>query len=241
MKTNTKLIFSFIGGATIGSLICFALLKDKLDAEMKEEISEMQKYYEKEKDEMDEDHFKEMQKLVGELDTDERQQAQYVDYVKKYSSPSGEAKAYISSVKNSEEVEEDDFIDNKVLNMTDEEIEEFMEWDDEYAHPEDDPAEEPYTITPEEFELTKQHYDKCTISWYTEDETLADEREEIIPDIERVVGIDNLQKFGVISKDPNVVFVRNEMLGSDYEILLCPEAYCESVLGIPLKRKPGEK
>ena len=81
MKKNTTILTSFIGGAVAGGLICFAVLKDKYDILLEEEIEEMKKYYEKEMHDIDEDHFREMQDLVCELDDEERTDRKYIDYV----------------------------------------------------------------------------------------------------------------------------------------------------------------
>jgi len=74
-------------------------------------------------------------------------------------------------------------------------------------------------------------YNKSTVTYFDGDNTLIDEREEVIPDIERTVGIDNMTRFGHKSKDKSVVYVRNERLETDFEVLLDQTSYTETVLG----------
>ena len=94
-----------------------------------------------------------------------------------------------------------------------------------------------------EFDEGYPHFDKITITYYENDDVLADEQDEVIPDIEAVVGYDSLGRFGDMSDDDCVVYVRNRRLGADYEIVLAQESYTESVLGIvqdkglPLRRR----
>lgn len=89
-----------------------------------------------------------------------------------------------------------------------------------------------YIISAEEFNTEMLHYDKLTITYYDEDDTLADEQEEIITDIDDVVGDDALTKFGYMSGDADIVFVRNEGLAVDYEVIRVFKSYSETVLGI---------
>lgn len=82
---------------------------------------------------------------------------------------------------------------------------------------------DPYVIPPENFgELD----DYTTISlMYFIDGTLADDNDEIIDNIEDTVPADFADHFGEF--DDDVVYVRNERLKVDYEILRSLKAYWE--------------
>lgn len=209
MKTNTKIILSFIGGAAVGSLICFALLKEKYENLANEEIEHMNNYYEEE--------LKNVREVVEEIkESEEQEKRTYVDYVKKYSP---------------DEIVKDKYYDMPYPDVIDEDYHE----DD--SPPEDPPEndllyEEPFVISREDFDDTYAHFDKITITYYEQDDVLADSQDEVIPDIESVVGYEALCRFGDMSDDDNIVYVRNGRLGSDYEIILAQESYTESVLGI---------
>lgn len=90
----------------------------------------------------------------------------------------------------------------------------------------------PYVISVEEFMGNDSGYDQITISYYEEDDTLCDEREQPIPDVEGTVGSGNLQRFGVGSDDVNIVYVRNERLRTDFEICRESGSFVQKVLGI---------
>jgi hypothetical protein len=83
----------------------------------------------------------------------------------------------------------------------------------------------PYVISPEDF---GEHDDYETISLtYYADGTLTDSTDEPIEDVEYVVGEDSLTHFGEYEDDS--VFVRNDRLRTDYEILLDTRNYSDVV------------
>lgn len=104
--------------------------------------------------------------------------------------------------------------------------------------PEDDPELDyphknvaPYVISAQSFINEKLEYEKLTITYYEGDDTLADDAEEIVDDPVSLAGEGVFEKFGTCgSEDPNVVYVRNERIGTDFEILLNKGAYSEEVI-----------
>lgn len=81
----------------------------------------------------------------------------------------------------------------------------------------------PYVISPDEFgEL--EEYDTISLTYYA-DEVLADDQNEVIDDIDDIVGLDSLDHFGEYEDDS--VFVRNDELKCDYEILLDTRRYSD--------------
>ena len=54
----------------------------------------------------------------------------------------------------------------------------------------------------------------------------------MIDDINGTVGQDNMKRFGHGCDDPNVVFIRNEKLATDFEVLRHNGSYAEEVLGL---------
>lgn len=89
----------------------------------------------------------------------------------------------------------------------------------------------PYVISFEEFFETNNEYDKCSIGYYADDETLVDEVDDLVDDPNYIVGPVALSKFGYLSQDPDIVYVRNDNLAIDYEIVREWISYQEKVLG----------
>lgn len=92
--------------------------------------------------------------------------------------------------------------------------------------------EEPYVISLAEFSNDEEDFDKITIRYFEEDDTLTEElRKDTMP-IESV-GAENLSRFGVGSEDESIVYIRNEQLKIDFEVIRDEGSYTESVLGLP--------
>lgn len=112
------------------------------------------------------------------------------------------------------------------------------DWDfkAEVAAREENP-DKPYVISVEEFGENPQEYDQQTVTYYEGDDTLADSRNQPIEEIDSTVGDDNLERFGHGSNDVNVVYVRNERLELDFEVIRDPGYYVVEVLGLDRPEK----
>ena len=87
---------------------------------------------------------------------------------------------------------------------------------------------QPYVISGEEYTDEFEHHDKISLYYYVLDDTLANEREEVMDDIDGTVGWD---VFKVLEMQ-NCAWVRNEPLGIDYEICAVRNSYAQAVHGI---------
>lgn len=92
-------------------------------------------------------------------------------------------------------------------------------------------GDRPYVISAEQFSEENAHFDKISLTYYEDDCTLADEGDEIVTDVDETVGRENLDKFGELSDDPEVVYVRNEKIAVDYEIIRLSKSYSDTVMG----------
>lgn len=102
---------------------------------------------------------------------------------------------------------------------------------------EDSICSEPYIIEVDEFFNGKVNYDKVTLTYYDRDGSLVDESEELVHNVVDTIGEEALFEFGNKSDDPNVVYIRNEKLAIDYEIIRVFNSYAEDVLGIEMGDK----
>lgn len=100
---------------------------------------------------------------------------------------------------------------------------------------------EPYVITAEEFMQDEQNFSKITVNYYEYDNTLASEDESIIQNHESFLGNDFQNYIGWKSGSDSVVYVRNENLSSDFEVLVDKGSYEEEVLGILPDEHPKKK
>jgi len=74
------------------------------------------------------------------------------------------------------------------------------------------------------------HYDKVALTWYTEDEILSDDQDQLVDDPIRIIGEDAYK----LLKDVDYlhdIYVRNFDMGTDYEIVRHNGSYKHTVLG----------
>lgn len=90
----------------------------------------------------------------------------------------------------------------------------------------------PYVIHRDERE-EYEAYDGVTYTYYEQDDVVCNERDEPLDeaDRERIIGEENLSKFGHGSGDPTVVYIRNDKLEMDMEIIQSPNSFAEEVHG----------
>jgi hypothetical protein len=100
----------------------------------------------------------------------------------------------------------------------------------EEPFPEEPDPNKPYVIGHDIFYIGEKDYPQVTLTYFDGDGVLADERDKPIDDMDDVIGNDNL-RFGFQSHDNNVVYVRNDRLGIDYEVVRSKGNYTKDVLG----------
>ncbi len=86
-------------------------------------------------------------------------------------------------------------------------------------------VEAPYVISPDEFGEFED-YETISLTYYA-DKILADENDELVEDVEEIVGFESLGHFGEYEDDS--VFVRNDRMKADYEILLDQRNYSDVI------------
>lgn len=91
--------------------------------------------------------------------------------------------------------------------------------------------DKPYVISIDEFGENEDGHEQATITYYADDDTLADERDQMIDNSDYTVGDDNLLRFGHGSNDERIVYVRNERIQMDFEIVRSEGSYSKEVLG----------
>jgi hypothetical protein len=89
-------------------------------------------------------------------------------------------------------------------------------------------SEHPYTIHRDEYFNDEMGYGQSTLTYYEGDEILTDEQDVPIYNPNRVTGP---LYFGKGSGDPNLVYVRNEHLEAEYEVIRDQGYYTVEILG----------
>jgi len=215
MNNAIKFISVGVGGLAVGAAASFFVTKKVLSAQyeaiLDEEVKKVKEYYSVKRDAL---------LKTGDFETPEKAAAalKLTDLVNRYST---------TSVVEDEEGEEGltlkVTVNGREPNPNDED-------EDEDDGPFD--PESPYIITEEDYAETHLEYDKQVLTYYEGDDVLTEEGDGTVDEVNSLVGIDSLTKFGKKSGDKNVVYVRNRRLAVDFEIVRKEAAYTQVVLGM---------
>lgn len=205
MNTNVKIALAFVSGAAAGVAASWYLLKTKYEQIAQEEIDSIREYYWNESNEdEDTEHDISLESGVEDITIENIQE---------------EIEAHVAEV-----VQECEDIIKKARYTNYADIVESNNKDAK-GGAESMEKDKPYVISPEEFGEFED-YETISLTYYA-DEVLADELDELVEDIDDVVGLDSLKTFGRHEDDS--VFVRNDRLKADYEILADLRNYSDVV------------
>lgn len=104
----------------------------------------------------------------------------------------------------------------------------------------------PYVISTREFSFGQPH-NQSELTWYEEDQVLSDDQDMPVPDVDAIVGLDNMDRFGLGSGDPNLVYIQNDKIGAQFEVFRNQGSYAQIVHGATpapdkknVKRRPKD-
>lgn len=101
------------------------------------------------------------------------------------------------------------------------------DWDWAVEMPKRNP-DNPYIITIDEYMDDDQGYSQSTLTYYKGDDVLTDELDMPIYNAERIA---SPLIFGKGSRDPSIVYIRNERLEAEYEVIIDHGYFQVEILG----------
>lgn len=231
-ETVYGLVGLLVGGG-IGALIAWKYLQSYYAEIALEEIAEMKAHYEAQAKKQKTGKWAKLDDLAAEVRRQEEREA-YLKGLRQLGYDSEEA------ADADPKFDKAAWLNEVVFHPTDEEAEDEGGVDTSRHYTQKDrDTSKPYVISYEEFAEEHDEFSKTTITYYEGDDTLCDEREEPIPDFAYYVGDDALTRFGDMSHDKNVVYVRNENISIDFEVVRDQGLYSRVVLGMePPEKKP---
>ena len=203
--SRTSVMAAFGLGAAIGSVATWFALKKKFEARSNEEIASAKEAL----------TAKYAPKKEEKKDSDEENAAKAAELAKEKPSISDYAK----------KLSQEGYTNYSNSDVPVEEKQEEKKVKREYS--------DPYVIPPEQFGEIEE-YDRISLTYYA-DHILADDCDEIIENVEDVIGFESLNHFGEYEDDS--VYVRNERLRVDYEVLLDLRTYTEVLESKPYLRR----
>ena len=89
----------------------------------------------------------------------------------------------------------------------------------------------PYVVSLEEYMENESDHHQVSLTFFAGDDVLTDEKDQPIDDVEHTIGETSLTRFGRGSKDSKIVYVRNDKIDLDFEVILSKGSYTEEVMG----------
>lgn len=204
MKSKITNVLMFAAGAAIGSAVTWKLMKTKYDRIVQEEIDSVREVF-----------GREDQDQSSECDEDESEAGE-------------EAGVHQINWDELEDLDEEDDDEEPEYVPTGADRDEYEELTRNYTSEKGgakEMAKEPYVISPLDFgELDEYH--QIELTYYEGDDILEDEEYNIVRDRDELIGPKALYTFGEFEDD--AVFVRNERLQTDFQILKDYRAYSEA-------------
>lgn len=197
MNDNLKALLAFLGGAAVGSVATYFIVKTKYEQIAQEEIDSVKEVYAKKYDFGDTESYDDLEESLEEEDA---QWDRVEEAAKELHTPEmPPLKEYAAKVAGlgyapaPEPEEEPEVTMEGVMDAMDD--------------------ERPYVIDPIEF--GDDDYEQETLTYYA-DGVLTDEWDNVIENVDDLVGTDSLTHFGEYEED--CVHVRNDLLKTDFEI-----------------------
>ena len=195
-------VIIFIGGVAAGSFVTWRLLKEKYIRQTQEEINEVREHYRKKKE-------SEEVTVDSNGATETNEKPDLIAYAAKltkngyidYTNPKSLVKATGDMIDAVVQKDNEESLDPVILN---------------------DPSyQPPYIISPEDFAIDDE-YTIVNLNYYI-DGVLTDEDDNIVENVDDVVGLENLNHMGEYEDD--ALHIRNENYKCEYEILLSRRLY----------------
>lgn len=195
-------VIIFIGGVAAGSFVTWRLLKEKYIRQTQEEINEVREHYRKKKE-------SEEVTVDSNGSTETNEKPDLIEYAAKltkngyidYTNPKSLVKTTGDMIDAVVQKDNEESLDPVILN---------------------DPSyQPPYIISPEDFAIDDE-YTIVNLNYYI-DGVLTDEDDNIVENVDDVVGLENLNHMGEYEDD--ALHIRNENYKCEYEILLSRRLY----------------
>lgn len=99
---------------------------------------------------------------------------------------------------------------------------------DAYENPVPRNGDTPYIISLAEF-MDDDNFDKTTVVFYEGDGVLTDENDGVVPEVNDIVGLENLTAYGQGGNDTHTLYIRNEIIKTDFEVCREEGTYAEAI------------
>lgn len=227
-RNQLKVLAAFSVGTGLGALVTYLLAKKQFEAELVKEIQDVKTNYRSLRKEDYESFTDYSSKNRPEVIKDEALASLEVNAILEHAKLNEEMKTQVEQYQS-----------ESVFNRF-----EHKEPEDKHLIPADAnetlfenlkatrTEDKPYLISIDEYHDEFNHWQKQSVTYFAGDNIIAYEDDTVMMDPDETIGTINLSRFGVMSQDEHIVYVRNHRLNIDYEIVLDDGKYSEMMARI---------
>ena len=231
MNTIVKVALGFVAGAVTGGVGTYFGLRSRFARETQNEINEYREVARQRiraANEFVDKMTKEKKKSEEDYDKVANSYDKFIDYTSYYDEERCDLRSELNAV--SQAVKDDAFDEHmaeREYPEEDEDLDEELDNEEkiESLRKAQEDQKVPYIIDAAAFHNTQQWYEKITLTYFEGNDVLTDDREDPIDNPEELVGVDYKKFFGIDEDEPDIIFVRNDCNGCDYEICRVPASY----------------
>ena len=225
---NTKILY-FLGGVVVGSAATFFALRANMEARIDEEVENVRQAFQSAKVAQNANLGPSEANLNNVSEKDDKDDDENANLARKLAAENAQRKADLitsSNISSSQgyviQQEQNTHAVSYNLFSKPPQAKDIHNGQDEgedldvIVEPKEK-AQRPYVIMPDQFVNEHTEFDKTTLMYYSDDVLVEEMTREIITDIDSAIGTESLNHFGEFEDD--VVYVRNEKISTDYEII----------------------
>ena len=218
MNRKLQLTLAFSAGVLFGGLVIYHKMEDQMNETINNEIEDIKAFYAERNgfkpdnfvadEDFEEETLNDMVKLSSNYKAEDN--VDYTAYSKGTVEEEMAARGLASAIAlaNDDEYEPDDELPER-RNLFD--------------------AKEPYTIAFDGVGVL-ENYDQQTLTYYPDADELVDERDEPVENVDFLVGKHFRDDFGHMSENDNIVYIRNEGISMEFEIIRTSDDYADILL-----------
>lgn len=214
---------AFGAGAGISWLVANRRLKTKYEMLMEEELEKTREFFANRQYVETEalEHPLDPEEMLREVEASEKKVTRAEN---EFRTPYHDLDGLNAVVESGTDVDEVEAVEKTVF---EEDVE--AEW--EMANTQNRQQRKPYVISKDDFFDSENDWNQFTFTWFDGDGVLADEKEDMVPDPDVIVGNWNLERFGWLSESPNTLYVRVPEHEMELEVIKSDGTFAAEVHG----------
>lgn len=227
-RNQLKVFLAFGVGTGLSALVTYQLAKKKFEAELEKEIQDVKDNYRILRKEDYESPTDYLNKVRPDVIEDEFLKELEVNTILEHAKLNEEMKEQVEQYQTESVFNRFDHKEPEDAHLLPADANETLFENLKATRTED----KPYLVSVDEYHDEFNHWQKQSVTYFAGDNIIAYEDDSIMMDPDETIGTINLSRFGVMSQDEHIVYVRNHRLNIDYEVVMDDGKYADMMARI---------